>query len=275
MKNRMPSIIIIFFLVALSFLIGNLVQKAIITKATNEQNSITNYEIIKENENLKNQLITAQRDIDMLKKEIDNYQSNLSDFRPETSDNNIDISILDKKYMINGNLRDMSENQVTFQYKNDYYVPLSFITKELGITFEEDPDWIVIGNSILDEGFFPNKEKTLTKDSPPNQFEAILGKPISSETYINECTGSEETIYKYDGATLITGRSIEITKPVMKTMRGITIGATKEEVEKVYGTRSHYDSIDDHWIYGSYKASLWFEFENDRVIKFGILLIDC
>ncbi len=88
------------------------------------------------------------------------------------------------------NLRNMSEKQVTLQYKDDYFFPISFITKELGITFDEDVNWIT------------------------NEFEATIGEPISSRTYINDNTGYEETECKYDGATLITGRKIEITKPL-------------------------------------------------------------
>lgn len=278
MKKRIINIFIILVFLVIAFISGFLIQKSNISIKIDNENDYLSVitDLKKENEILKNRLLDVETDVDILTNENNELRFELSNNEIESENyKTIEVSIVEKDFIIEGSSRKMAKNQMSLLYNDDIYVPVSFLVSELGRTVQENDNWINIGDNVLNEGFLPNKEIIINEYSDPDTYEELFGKPNAVKTYINECTGNQESKYEYDGVILITGRSIEITKPVLTTLRGITIGSTKEDVEKAYGTRALYDSTEDHWIYGSYKNGLYFEFENGKVIKFGNFILDC
>jgi len=127
---------------------------------------------------------------------------------------------------------------------------------------------------LIGEGFRPINQQIINSNSSLNEINKTLGQPLSKKTYENDITGVEETEAIYNGAEVITGRNITVHKPVLKTYRGITISSTKEEVKAKYGEPNIELSDKQKWVYGTYKANLWFEFKENKVSSFGIYHID-
>lgn len=163
---------------------------------------------------------------------------------------------------------------------NNIYVPLNFINTGFGKSIKQEGEgqenkWVTIGNaSVIREGFRPTKQQIINAKSSLSELNTVLGEPISKKTYENEVTGIEETEATYKGVEVITGRNIRVHRPVLETYRGITISTTREEVKGRYGEPNSEMSDNQRWIYGTYKANLWFEFKENKVSSFGVYHID-
>lgn len=174
-----------------------------------------------------------------------------------------------KNFEIDGFRRNNSELVTVIKYNDELYVPLYFLSTERGETVKVYEDSIFIGGSAAFE-----KLISINADVDITNLDSILGKPYYTRTYEDVCTMSEVTIKEYNGVS-VNGASITVVKPVLQTYRGITIGSTKEEVEKAYGKPNSYNSDINYYYYGVYYANLWFRFEDGIVKSFGILMDGC
>lgn len=239
MKNkRLIFYISLVFVFFLGYLIG-------ITIKGNELDSLQI-----ENDNLRAALITSEEEIKILQE------------RPKTQ-------LVYKEFQIDGFIRNNSELVTAIEYNEELYVPLYFLSTERGEVVKEYDDLVVIGEPLV-------YEKLLGIDAVADltDLDKLLGKPYSSKTYESVCSMNETTMKEYDGVT-INGDSIQVDKPVLQTYRRITVGSTREEVEKAYGKPNPIDSDLDHYRYGPYYANLWFHFEEGKVKNFGIVISDC
>jgi len=239
MKNKC----FIFFLsLLLVFFIGYIIGVSI------NANKLTSLQ--SENENLSAALIKSEEEIKVLQG------------IPKTQ-------LVYKEFEIDGFRRNNSELVTAIKYNDELYVPLYFLSTERGETVKVYEDLIFIGESAAFE-----KLISINTDVDITNLDNILGKPNYTRTYEDVCTMSEVTIKEYDGVS-VHGASITVVKPVLQTYRGITIGSTKEEVEKAYGKPNSYNSDISYYYYGVYYANLWFRFEDGIVKSFGILMDGC
>lgn len=240
MKNKR----FIFYLSLLGvFFIGYLIG---VTINYNELESLQN-----ENDNLRATLMASEEEIKVLQE------------LPKTQ-------LMYKSYEIEGFRRNNNNKLVTtIKYNDELYVPLYFLSTERGETVRVYEDSIFIGESAAFE-----KLTSINVDVDTTNLDSVLGKPYYTRTYEDACTMSEVTIKEYDGVS-VHGASITVVKPVLQTYRGITIGSTREEVEKAYGKPNPFNSDIDYYYYGVYYANLWFRFEDGIVKSFGILMDGC
>lgn len=271
MRNKIIIIVFIIISIFISYLIGSKIQ-------------INNYnkQMITLENNIKNLKIQHQKDItEMVSNNImleNQYKIAIKDLESRISDlssSSIVADEIDIHYLIEGSLKDLPSDLTTLIYKNHVFVPIDFIATEMGSTFNISENWLEIGRPIFTEKFIAS-ELMISDESSPNEIEFLLGSTLDSQTYVNECTGNIESRYEYDGVTIISGRMFEVNKPVIATMRGITIGSTEAEVLEAYGNPNSYGSYDNKWVYGTYKAGLWFIFNAEgKVESFKKYIIDC
>jgi hypothetical protein len=159
------------------------------------------------------------------------------------------------------------ENDV-IRYKNKTYLEIGQLATALGKRLDISNGWINIGNHVYDESLLPSTV-FIGETMDVNYYKKILEKPKSIKTEFNECLSENVTEYRFDGVIFNDSGSIEVSKPVLKTYRGVTIGSSKNYVILKYGKPNKMDSSDDYWIYGDYKVGIWFQFKENKVISFG------
>ncbi|WP_163536236.1 hypothetical protein [Gracilibacillus sp. YIM 98692] len=230
-----------------------------------------------DNQNYEEQMVQ----MDDLKKENQELKKVLEELTDENNSLKSEVpSDFEGNFVVDGVLKKFEDKEQPIKYLDNIYVPLSFVNTGFGKSVKqegqaEETRWIKIGNtSVISEGFRPINQQVIHSNSPLSEINTVLGQPLTKKTYENEVTGIEETEAKYKGVEVITGRNITVNEPVLETNRGITISSTKEQVRAKYGEPYSENSSNDRWSYGDYKANLWFEFENNMVVSFGIYHID-
>lgn len=237
---------LIFYLSLIGiFLIGYIIIGVKLDEISERNDSLQ-----EENDSLKIKIVTLENEIALLKE-------------------NPEVQFVDKNIEIDGVRRNNLNELVTvLQYKNDLYIPLHILSTSLGKSVVVSDEWIKIGDPVLYEKFLD------IKITDSIDLDSLLGKPYRSVTYESICSGNEFTVKEYDGVE-VNGHDITVSKPVLQTYRGITIGSTREEVENAYGKPNPINSTSEHYSYGEYNANLWFQFKDGKVVKFGRFIDDC
>lgn len=158
--------------------------------------------------------------------------------------NQIIVNKKDMRYLIDYTRRDLHNDFFTLFYDEEYYVPISFLTYELGKDFRISMDVIFINEKGIPREGFKRIDSFLPSTFTRSEFQKNAGKPLSSEEYEDQCTGVHMVTDYYDGITIYFGKTEEgpkvfwfkMDKPIFATNRGVTIGSTVEELEGAYGT---------------------------------------
>lgn len=154
------------------------------------------------------------------------------------------------------------------RYKNKTYVEIEQLAIALGKRLDLLNGGIKIGSHVYNESLLPSTV-FIGETMDVNYYKKILGEPKTIKKEFNECLSDNVTEYKFDGVIFSDAGSIEVTKPVLKTYRGITIGSSKNSVILKYGKPNKIEGSDYYWIYGDYKTGIWFQFKEGKVISFG------
>ncbi|WP_127530359.1 hypothetical protein [Paenibacillus kobensis] len=153
-------------------------------------------------------------------------------------------------------------------YENKTYLDVEKLSHYLGKRFDLSDGWVNIGKHVNHESFLPY-DVLIGESNNAQYYAKLLGKPRTVSKEHNECMASELMTYTFDGVTMTNAGSIEVSKPVLKTYRGVTVGSSRSFVHVQYGEPNEDESSDGRWLYGDQKVYTWFEFKDDKVVKFG------
>jgi hypothetical protein len=215
---------------------------------------------------LETKVSTIKAEKEDLLKQIDQHK-----FENRLDINQIVVNKTDMRYLIDYTLRFFPDEFFTFFYDEEYYVPISFLTRELGKDLRISNDVIFINHQGIPKEGIKRTDSFLNSTFTRSDFQNIAGRPLTSEEYVDECTGVHMVTDYYDGITVYYGKNedvvvfwFEMDKPIFATHRGITIGSKVEELEDAYGTG---DKIRNIIYYGEKHAFIGFEIEDGKVKK--------
>lgn len=218
--------------------------------------------------------------IQQLEKEIDHLEAVINELSTENrllksntkpESNTFFIEKKDMKYLIEYEYRSFPSNLYTLMYENEYYVPISFIAKELGERLNiMDDSVIVIGDTITSEGLV-RTDYFLNSRFERIQFQKVLGMANKTESNYDPCLQGDITTDYYDGLTvayeydqelmIYKVLSLQLDESILTTSRGITVGSTLNEVQLKYGIGR---KVDENKV--SY-GTITFEFKENKVTK--------
>jgi hypothetical protein len=190
----------------------------------------------------------------------------------------------------------------TIIHNGKFYAPVEYIARSMGLPFryQKEDNWMILGPDIREQMAKEHFIVTGTTQfigvrTTLDQVKQILGNPLSSKKYRNECSSNDEMVNLYKDAEILfiydeTDKKyflsdITILSGNIATEKGINIGATVEDIRKNYGEISDYPGWEyekvaegfsgDGLIRYGIKESFWFQLKDGKVIRFGIRYPHC
>ncbi|MCG8482379.1 MAG: hypothetical protein MJA31_03645 [Clostridia bacterium] len=225
-----------------------------------------NNEMVSEEDKLLKEIFQLkQRNMEMAYK-IRELEANLKKANEENNKVPVIAKIYNKKYIsVDGNTIKKPDNTIFLKYNNDTFIPMSFIRQYYSI--DEQGEIIIKGRPIENE-YILKTESIVYLNDLYKEIEEKFKKQVLDGNYY-------DISKKLDGIEIEYGevgfRRYIITKPIYMTKRHITVGSTREEVQKEYGKLGSDDDEAWYTVGGSAEYSAGnqykFVFKENKVVE--------